>query len=98
MFDPVQQPGSRGQGAGGFKVIALKHASAMELSATLKQLYGNVQIVGDSRSNSIILKAEPAAAQEIEELIRKLDIRGADEASGVGGSGGVPPRPGGGGR
>jgi hypothetical protein len=95
MFDPVMQPGERGVGAGGFKVVALKHASALDLVATLKQLYGNVQIVGDSRSNSIILKAEPAAAREIEELIRRLDVPGSDEASGAGGG---PPRPGGGGR
>ena len=85
MFDPVQQPGGRGPRAEGFKVIALKHAPAPELAATLKQLFANVQVVGDARSNSIILKAEPAAARELEELIRKLDVRGNDEAGGAGG-------------
>ena len=74
-------------GASGFKVIALKHARAQELAATLKQLLGNVQVVGDARSNSIVLKADPAAAREIEELIRKLDVQGVDETGGSGGDG-----------
>jgi RNA polymerase sigma factor (sigma-70 family) len=83
-----------GPDAGGFKVIALRHASALDLAATLKQLYGTVQIVGDARSNSIILKGDSAAARELEELIRKLDVPGADETGGAGGLGGTPPRPG----
>jgi hypothetical protein len=65
----------------------------------LKQLFGNAQMVGDARSNSIILKADPAAARAIEELIRRLDVPGADDASGTSGSGGVggtSPRPPGG--
>jgi type II secretory pathway component GspD/PulD (secretin) len=57
-------------------------------------LYGTVQIVGDARSNSIILKGDSAAARELEELIRKLDVPGADETGGAGGLGGTPPRPG----
>jgi hypothetical protein len=86
-------------GVGGFKVIALKHARAQELAATLKQLLGNVQVVGDARSNSIVLKADATAAREIEELIRKLDVQGVDETGGSGGEGGGSPRlPGIGGR
>lgn len=80
-------------GAGGFKVIALKHARAQELAATLKQLLGNVQVVGDARSNSIVLKTDATAAREIEELIRKLDVQGVDETGGSGGEGGGSPRP-----
>jgi hypothetical protein len=90
--------GDRGADVGGFKVIALKHASALDLAATLKQLYGNVQIVGDGWSNSMILKGDPAGTRELEELIRKLDVGGAGGTGGTGGLGGTPPRPGGGGR
>jgi len=44
------------------------------LATTLKQLFSHLQVVGDERTNSLILKGEPAAARKIEALIRKLDV------------------------
>jgi hypothetical protein len=89
---PMGGPG--GRGAGAFQVIPLKHARARDLAETLKQVVGSVQAVGDTQSNSIVLKGDPADLVEIVDLIHKLDVAG--DASGTGGpegSGGAPRRP-----
>jgi RNA polymerase sigma factor (sigma-70 family) len=100
LGDPTMHPGGPGQPpeAAGFLVIALKHARAPELAATLKQFLGAAQVVGDARSNSIILKTDAATAKEIVELIRKLDVPGAEDQGGTSGSGGALPQTPGSGR
>jgi len=92
-------PAGVGAAGAGFQVLALKNAVAQDMAAMLRQLFGNIQVVSDARTNSIILKADPVTEREIEALIRRLDVPGADDASGTsgaGGAGGTSPRPPGG--
>ncbi|HEY2826421.1 MAG TPA: secretin N-terminal domain-containing protein, partial [Pirellulales bacterium] len=63
-----------------FQVFPLKHASATAAQQTVNQFFltrgglgGNVLVVADFRSNSLIVQASPRDLQEVEALLKKID-------------------------
>lgn len=58
------------------EVIALKHASAQDMTNKLEAVYpdGHAQFVADERSNSVIVVADARRLAEIQKLVASLDI------------------------
>ncbi len=65
-----------------FQVFPLKHASATAAQQTVNQFFlsrsgglgGNVLVVSDFRSNSLIVQASPRDLQEVEALLKRIDV------------------------
>jgi type II secretory pathway component GspD/PulD (secretin) len=58
------------------EVIALKHASAQDMTNKLQAVYpdNRAQFVADERSNSVIVVASENTLAEIQKLVAGLDI------------------------
>ena len=58
------------------EVIALKHASAQDMTSKLEAVYSDkrAQFVADERSNSVIVIADARTLAEIQKLVANLDI------------------------
>ena len=56
-------------------VIALKHASAPDLGVVLEKVFSRaaLAITADSRTNSLIIRADDATMKDVKALIEKLD-------------------------
>ena len=67
------------------RVFRLKHAAAPQVETTIQQFYANrgglgpdIDISADQRTNSLIVSASPRDLQELQLLIRKLDVGEAE--------------------
>jgi hypothetical protein len=70
--------------AGGFQVIGLKHARAEEFASLLKYLFPNIEAVGYSQTNSLILKkTDDETLRAVKELMQKLDVPTPSNSSGA---------------
>jgi hypothetical protein len=58
-----------------FQVIALKHASAPDLSGVFRQLFinTNVRVIADGRTNSLLVSGSEEQLRAIHELLPRLD-------------------------
>ncbi len=58
------------------EVIALKYASAQDMTNKLEAVYpdGRSQFVADERSNSLIIVADARTMAEIQKLVARLDV------------------------
>jgi type II secretory pathway component GspD/PulD (secretin) len=60
-----------------FQVIPLQHSSADELAATLRSLFSrnpDIRVMSDSRTNSLLIAADPQDIERIEALVERIDI------------------------
>jgi general secretion pathway protein D len=64
-----------------FQVFPIKHASATAAQQTVNQFFatrgglgGNALVVADFRSNSLIVQASPRDLQEVDALLKKIDV------------------------
>lgn len=57
------------------EVLPLKHTSAMELMQVIERLTqgSGVELAGDANSNALVVKASPAAQDEIKRIVSQLD-------------------------
>jgi len=79
IIDRLDRPTADGE----VEIVPLAHASAKELADMLGRLYsgqeggnqqgGQVTVMADERTNSLILKADKATRKELEDLAKDLD-------------------------
>ena len=55
------------------RVFKLQYVRSSETGPTLSQLFDDVVITGDERTNSLIVRGTPEELEEIETLLKKLD-------------------------
>jgi type II secretory pathway component GspD/PulD (secretin) len=74
MGGGMMPPGGIAPRAGAIKVIALRHATAPELSTVLSRVFPTAEVTPESRSNQVIIRADDKTLTELEALIRQLDV------------------------
>ena len=63
------------------RVFELRYVQSSETGPLLSQMFDNVVITGDERTNSIIVRGGGETMQEIEALLKKLDVPVAPAAA-----------------
>jgi hypothetical protein len=63
-----------GSGTGHLKVFILKKSLASEMVSVVGKLFPNAELVADTRTNAVIVRADEQALTQISALISRLDV------------------------